>query len=458
MAGWPSIPRTHDQWLARSLVTGHPSALPKIYDAYAPRLFDYCHVLLRDEEAAGLALRAALLGVREHIGGLPDVRPFRGRLYAVTRGECMRRLADEGASSPGRPAAAEADGPETDEETRRLVRTALGMLDGRQREALDLAFRHELDPHDLAEVLSAPPYEVSTRVAQARTDLDEVFTVVNVAANGRDCPAVAAFAGLAGVPLAPEIYDDLIHHIADCPACRTRGAPTADTAWLLRAMPTAALPPALRTEILGTGSAALERVDPGPATMALAEQPTLSDLEDRRSSPYPWVALAVAVCSLFIAGGIFLVMPEGGQNTSGEQPIALPRDPVAGGTSPSDSARPSPSRRTPTPKPSTSSSSPSPTHSRTHRPAPPSPDPGRLEVFGCHIVSYERCSIQMTARGGPVTWRVTGTSASVTTGGSGTIPADHTDYLTVFRKSGDCSGVGSVSFSSGATVSVTWEC
>ncbi|MFB9835358.1 hypothetical protein ACFFNX_24560, partial [Actinoallomurus acaciae] len=87
MAGWPNIERAEDRWLAESL--GSDRAAPaRLYDLYAARLFDYCHVLLRDERAAAQALLDALLSVRDGGG---DPRSFRGRLYAVTREVCLRR-------------------------------------------------------------------------------------------------------------------------------------------------------------------------------------------------------------------------------------------------------------------------------------------------------------------------------------------------------------------------------
>jgi hypothetical protein len=51
VAAWPNIERAEDEWLAESL--GSDRAAPaRLYDPYAERLFDYCHVLLRDEQAS----------------------------------------------------------------------------------------------------------------------------------------------------------------------------------------------------------------------------------------------------------------------------------------------------------------------------------------------------------------------------------------------------------------------
>ncbi|MGI5229091.1 RNA polymerase sigma factor [Actinoallomurus sp. CA-142502] len=477
MPGWPSIDRAEDERLAQSLWAGEMTALPEIYDAYAPRLFDYCHVLLRDEEAAGLALHDALITVQERIGDLPDVRLFRGWLYAVTRRECLRRRAQDDLPAHRRPAA-EADGFGGDDAIRRLVHTALLVLDGSQREALDLSLRHELDSHELAEILSVLPHEASVRVAQARQDLDHAFTAVVVAATGRkECPSVAEMAGSIDEPLDAEAYGSIARHIANCRTCSAHGNRKVATARLLDEMPTAALPAALRAHVLNTA------VAPESAnlrhTIALRAEPP-ADGEpgpepQRRRRSTPGLVPAIVACCLLIVGGILLVRPGSGQSdVDGEQAIGASESPgsaAPGGASPSDSAIPSPSRtsgdggggskdnstavarpsRTPAPTPPRRSPTP---------PPPPPQRPGTLSVSGCRMNDGDRCSATVTAHGGPAEWRVTGTSANVSAGGSGTLTAGQTAYVTVTRRVIIClgGGSGSVSFNSGAHAPVTWDC
>jgi hypothetical protein len=81
-------------------------------------------------------------------------------------------------------------------------------------------------------------------------------------------------------------------------------------------------------------------------------------------------------------------------------------------------------------------------------------------VSGCHVVSCDRCSIPVEALDGPVDWRITGTSTNVSAGGSGHLPSRTTVHVTAFERDTPCTapGSGSVSFSSGDTVSVTWDC
>jgi hypothetical protein len=72
----------------------------------------------------------------------------------------------------------------------------------------------------------------------------------------------------------------------------------------------------------------------------------------------------------------------------------------------------------------------------------------------------QRCSVKVTAQGGPVNWRVSGTNGNISAGGGGSLSAGHSAYVQVTRHDSIClsGGSGSVSFSSGAKASVTWSC
>lgn len=471
VAGWPSIDRADDQRLAQALYAGDMNALTEIYDLYAPRLFDYCHVLLRDQEAAALALHDSLITVQERISGLPDARLFRGWLYAVTRAECLRRRAYEELPAE-RQRAPEAAGLEADEATRQLVHTALLVLSGSQRESLDLSLRHELDPHELAEVLGVTPHDASVRVAQARHDLDDAFAAVVVAAMGRDdCPSVSALAGPVDEPLDADTCGKLARHIANCPVCGARGNRKVATARLLHAMPTAAIPAALRSRVLTT-SASPELSDLR-ATIAMRAEPPAEaepEPEPRRSSPRLWPVLAAVACVVLVVGGVFLMLPGSGQQkTSGDAAIAPPSESSSSDADslPPDSVGPSPSAgsKTPTPTPSKSSKTPTPTPSKkpskTAQPAPPPPmGPGTFSVAGCHMSGSRSCTVTVTASGGYADWAVTDTGGSVSAGGSGRAVPGSPGYVTVTRHDGIClgGGSGSVTFNNGATASISWRC
>ena len=472
MAGWPSIDRADDEWLVQALRSGDTAADVRLYDLYAARLFDYCHVLLRDEEAAGHALVDALIVMRERIGELRDAQDFRGRLYAVTRDECLRRRS----SSAPRRLAAEAGG-EADAATRQLVHSALLVLTGRQREALDLSLRHDLAAQELAEVLAVARQDVSILVAQARHDLDDAFAAVVVSATGReDCPSVSALAGPPEARLDAETCGRLTRHITNCPICGAYGDRRIETGRLLSAMPFAAVPAALRDRYRSAAA------DPGYArsVMAVRHQPAAAPVAAeprRRHFSRAWPVTAGVALGVLAIGGVLYVLPSSGHRNAGnDQAIAShPDESPSGGSSIADSggplpkngatsASPSPSKssKTPTPTPSGSLSPSSAARPTSPSPAapPPPPAPGTLAVYGCTMRGSRHCTVTVVAQGGPVNWSVTGTSGGLSAGGGGSLSAGQSTGVDVTRNSGWCigSGSGSVSFSSGATAGVNWHC
>lgn len=483
MAGWPNIERAEDRWLAESL--GSDRAAPaRLYDLYAARLFDYCHVLLRDERAAAQALLDALLTVRDGGG---DPRSFRGRLYAATREVCLRRRPEAPAE---RRLATEAAGGTADEATRRLVHAALLVLSGRQREVLDLTLRHGLSVDDIALVLRMSPDDVAPIVVRARRELDDAFAAVLVVTTGRDdCPSVSGLAGPADRPLDARTCGTLARHIADCPICGTRGDLEVSSARLLDAMPVAAIPDDLRERFLAATADDPWFADARSPLTAVAESAAESTAgragrrasrERPRTGSRLWpVAAGVALATAMAGGTFYALSGSGSQNAGNDQ--AMPSrtgDLPSGAPSASDSSVPLSGRgsTSPSPTPSDSSGTPTPTptpkHSKrgtTPDPAssspaaqnpPPPPAAGTLLVSGCSMHGSHSCTVTVTASGGPVNWSVTGTSGGVSAGGGGYLNAGESAGVTASRDGGWCWGhhSGSVSFSSGASASVDWNC
>jgi DNA-directed RNA polymerase specialized sigma24 family protein len=491
VAAWPSIERADDQWLAQSLRSGDGAAPTRLYDLYAARLFDYCHVLLRDEEAAALALLDSLIIVQERIGELADSRLFRGWLYAVTREECLRRRARAEVPAERR-RAAEATGFQVDEATRQLVHTALLVLNGRQREVLDLSLRHELNADEVARALGATPQDASILVAGARHDLDDAFAAVTVATAGHeDCPSVAALAGPPGRRLDAETCGKLARHITRCPICGVRGDQAVDTVRLLNAMPFAAIPAGLRERVLTT--AADPRYADVRSTIAMrAEPPAAVESDDEsRTTSRLWPAMAAVAFGIVLIGGVLFVLSDSGsQNAGNNEAIASsPGDLPSDGPSASDSSGPLPSdgAGSPTPTPSGSSNTPTPTptptpgksgsgdpHSQPATPPstpgqppvqpppvqPPPPAPGTLAAYGCTMRGSRTCTVTVVAQGGPVNWSVSGVRGGIRASGGGSLAAGQSAGVTVTRNSTFCigSGSGSVSFSPGGSASVTYYC
>ncbi|MCO5998962.1 RNA polymerase sigma factor [Actinoallomurus rhizosphaericola] len=490
MAGWPSIDRAEDQRLARALDAGDTNAIAQLYAAYAERLFDYCHVLLRDQDSAAQAVHDSLIAVRERIAALPDPRLFRGWLYATTRADCLRRLS-HGELPAERRRAPESGADGLDPATLEFLRAALAVLEPAQREALDLAIRHELDPHELSEVLGTTPQETSVLVEQARGDLDAAFAAVVVATTGRDnCPTVPALAGPPGERLDAERCGELAKHVAGCPICALHVNGAVATDRLLRAMPAAAAPADLRGRVLATAFSPEHA--PTRATIAMRFEPPPPPAEPapekrRRTATPVWLVGGAAACAVLLLCG-FLLVSSGSGGSNGERPAGSAAAASTPGGSPTDdgsmtshaaSATPTKSETpTPTPSATPSSATPTPTptkskHARTTAPThhtrppagpppthpkPPSQSqPGRLVVSGCNMGYGYTCQITLYADGGPVTWAVVDTYR-VSTGGSGNLAAGTSTSLSVSRGDRCGRGQGSVTFSSGAVAYISWRC
>ncbi|MQY06513.1 RNA polymerase sigma factor [Actinomadura macrotermitis] len=499
MSAWPSLDRLDDERLAHALAAGDPGALSRLVDRYAARLYDYCHALLRDQDAAAVALHDALLGACAHAALLQRPGRFRSWVYALVRNECLRHLRD-----PARPAerheAPEVedmflDGPERAQrlETRRLVHGALAGLRGREREALDLLARHGLDPAEIGDVLGLPAQQATELVGAARARLDDALAAALIARGGQDgCPGAAAIAGDAAgggeSPLPPATVRKLVRHIGTCPVCGERRDRTVSTARLLQVLPVALMPLNVRDRILATAAdparaetlhAAVLRAEPfdergWPVPLEPGEAPRS---RGGHVPPRLLPAIAAAAVVMLLVTGAFMLMPGGPGKEAGAQSPATSApaaDPSAtdGETdrpepTPSATPTPTPSTTSPTPTPTTTSPTPTPHRTPTRKPphasrTPEPTAPGTLVVNGCTIPEgATTCGITVRAVGGPVTWAVTG-AAGVTASGGGRLRAGGTAAVTAAR-SVDCSadaqgGSGTVTFSPGGSAEVFWTC
>ncbi len=471
-----------------ALRTGDAIALGEVYDAYAPLLYHYCHGLLRDRVEAAGALRNTVIAAREHADRLAEPDRLRGWLYALARKECLRRR-----DSPHRRTGEEAretdDGSFPEQAARRaddrvIAHSALAALTGLQREALDLAVRHELDEVDLAGVLGVPLEETYHLVERARTDLAAAARATLIAWHHRgECPDAAALAD--AWPLAASAAGRLVQHVEGCPACGAQRVPQPSGTALLGALPVAALPGDLRPDVL-TAATARDRADNRRAIAAWAEPfdeygrplpyaPPAGRARDRTRRRRPLLlTVGAGVAVLTVIGGTMTAF--GGEDRGRDAPVPVTADtggpvtvaepapprPTAGSTARSRPPSPTPSKTpTATPSPSTSATRNATERSaapRTSRPTTP-PRAGVLSVESCDMHRRGSCHVRITAVGGPVTWRVTGTSG-VEAGGGGRLGAGESAEIRVSRARDFCWGEqrGTVEFAPGGTAVVEYDC
>jgi RNA polymerase sigma factor (sigma-70 family) len=486
-----------DPRLADALRAGDVIALTEVYDTYAPFLFDYCHGLLRDRVEAAGALRNTLIAARAHIAGLGDPARLRGWLYALARKESMRRR-DEPSRHTGQEAPEAEDGDLSAEqlarrtERRLLAHSAMAALSGRQREAIDLAVRHELEAADIAAIFGTSYEEVTALLEAADADLEAALRAALIAQNHwEDCPSVSALTG--SWPLTPKAAQSLVRHVSSCPTCEPRDTPRIPADRLLAVLPIAAIPADLRLDVL-TAATAPDRTEFRRGIAAMAEpfdeygwplpyRPGAAREREasRRNVPLlaavgggiVAVALIIASMTAFAGGNSganSAAPPSSGQSGHSTDPAdgSDPLPPPSSSGPPSPSQTPSPTTSSPSPSPSASpSKSPSPTPSvtgrpgnppRTRKPAPPPPRPGTLTVSGCSMGVEHSCSVHITAVGGAVNWQVAGASGDLSAGGAGHLEPGQTVGVTVSRTNGWCWGSksGTVSFAPGGAAQVSY--
>jgi RNA polymerase sigma factor (sigma-70 family) len=203
---------TRDQGIADALRAHGHDVFAHLYETIATPLYDYCADVLDDAVAACDVVQDSLVAVDARIAALPGPRRLRVWLYAEARRGCQRKLSGPASVPPGPdqgPAPEQATGPDdldvalldeaapaADGETRSLVAAALARLPGRDREALNLAYRHDMTGPDLAEVLGISPYRARSLLHAAGVRFGQAAAVAAVLRAGpAGCRTLLGVAG-----------------------------------------------------------------------------------------------------------------------------------------------------------------------------------------------------------------------------------------------------------------------
>ncbi|WP_326598443.1 BACON domain-containing protein [Streptomyces sp. NBC_01803] len=219
---------THAARASRGSDTTLPSrdrATAAYDDAHLDGLFTYCLSVMCEHDAATAALGEALAQAerRQERGRCPaDPALLRPWLYALARWACLRRLGTGDGRAAGR-AVPRAAGEDAQHRRRELATLGWPEAAGttpEQREALELAVRHQLAPHEVARVLRLPEQAVRTLLTGGAREVERTRAALAAVSAG-SCPAAAALSGDdPALLLGPGLRRELLRHVAECPSCR----------------------------------------------------------------------------------------------------------------------------------------------------------------------------------------------------------------------------------------------
>jgi len=136
-------------------------------------------------------------------------------------------------------------------ELRSLIHSILAGLRPREREAIELIFRHDLHDNDLAIVFGLSQSRAHDLAARARNRLEKALGALHIALTRREaCPALGGLLADWDGQLTEQTHDLVVWHIEDCQTCAHHGWGAMRPAAFSRLLPLAPLPPELREQVL----------------------------------------------------------------------------------------------------------------------------------------------------------------------------------------------------------------
>jgi RNA polymerase sigma factor (sigma-70 family) len=136
-------------------------------------------------------------------------------------------------------------------ELEELIRSILADLKPREREVIELSYRHDLYDNDLAMVLGVSGSQAHVLALRARGRLEKSLSALRTALAGREaCPVAAELLADWDGQLTEQTRDLVVWHIEQCRTCANRGRDALRPTALFALLPLAPLPPELREQVL----------------------------------------------------------------------------------------------------------------------------------------------------------------------------------------------------------------
>lgn len=187
-------PSGTDAELVLASAAGDRDAFAGIYDRYADRLHDFCCGILHDRDGAADCVQDVFCIAAVRMTQLREPAKLRPWLYASARTEALRRIRErkrETVSDELRDAVSQEPGPEmlaARTELAELVDEAAGGLSDRDREVLELTYRHGLDGADLADALGVSQNSANVIVHRLRETVERTLGALLVSRGVRHRP------------------------------------------------------------------------------------------------------------------------------------------------------------------------------------------------------------------------------------------------------------------------------
>ena len=153
----------------------------------------------------------------------------------------------------------QANGDQGQAELRSLIHSILAALKPREREVIELSFKHDLNDDDLAIVLGVTQSRAHDLAARARGRLEEALGALHIALTGREaCPVLGELLADWDGQLTEQTRDLVIRHIGECQTCAHHGWSAMRPAAFFRLLPLAPLPQEVREQVLSLCSSTAE--------------------------------------------------------------------------------------------------------------------------------------------------------------------------------------------------------
>ena len=309
LVDWDEAP---DEELARAAASGDRAAFAAIYDRYADRLNDFVVRMVSDSDAAADCVHEAFCTAATGLSKLRQPEKLRPWLYAVSRSQALRHIQRRKLEQPADDeyldsASAEA-GPDAlaeQDDLAQLIREACGGLSDRDREVIELSYRHGLDGPELGKALDVSPATANTLTHRAREMVGRSLGALLVARQTRQdparCPDLAAVLDGWDGTMTVLMRKRIARHIESCAECESERRRRVSPAALLGAMPFIPAPKELRDTTLADIQLVCRTTDLVDSTDA-GTVAGAAPVEERRRRPALPISLAVGALVLLLGG------------------------------------------------------------------------------------------------------------------------------------------------------------